>query len=101
MRLDQRDWLVVCVGRKALILENLGGALQGELGNDLFKLLPVHEIEKQLLLSGGQLSLPPGEDASAPLRSRGAGGRPGRDKRPRSGSSGWSTGRRNRRRRRA
>ncbi|MET4827093.1 protein required for attachment to host cells [Bradyrhizobium ottawaense] len=40
----------------------------------------------------------PAEATPAPLSSRGAGGGPGRHRRPRSGSNDWSTGRRKRRR---
>lgn len=80
MRIDKYDWLVVCDGRKALILENLGDEMFPNLhtrevreqanpptaaqatyvpgrlhaavgGKDLVK-APVHEIEKQVLPSG-------------------------------------------------
>jgi hypothetical protein len=40
----------------------------------------------------------PAEHLPGPLRSRDAGGDPGRHRRPRCGSNGWSTGRRKRRR---
>lgn len=84
--IDKGDWPVVYDGRRGL---------RGEAGKDLVK-LPVYEIEKQVLLSGR--SVRPPAAGGAPFRSRGAAGGPGRHRRPRFGSSGWSTGRHRRQR---
>lgn len=39
MRIDKSDWLVVCDGRKALILENLG--------DEMFPNLRTREVHEQ------------------------------------------------------
>lgn len=60
MRIDKGDWLVVCDGRKALILENLG--------DEMFPNLHTREVHEQPNPSTGA------QGTDAPGRLHGAAG---------------------------